>query len=195
MSRNLRVFLLDDHDIVRRGLHDLLDPKLDITVVGDSGATHGVTERILARHPDVMLLDVQLQDGSGVRVCREVRSADPSIKGLLLTSHEDETALASAILAGADGYILKLSGSLDIVEAIRRVGAGRSLLGPADVDRGRARIRARADALDPGPGETEQQVLDLALEGLTDRQIAERLGADEQAVGKQVMDLVARLTR
>jgi two-component system response regulator DevR len=190
----IRVFLLDDHDIVRRGLHDLLDTKRDITVVGDSGSARQAPRRIVELKPDVMVLDVQLQDGSGVQVCREVRSADPSITGLLLTSYEDEAAAASAILAGAAGYVLKLSASLDIIDAIRRVGTGRSLLDAGTVERVTGRLMERLKYLRPAPTDYEQQVMTHVLEGLTNQQIADRLDVAEEQVGADVGDLIERLS-
>jgi two-component system response regulator DevR len=187
------VFLLDDHDIVRRGLRDLLDTKRDILVVGDSGSARQATHRILELEPDVMVLDVQLQDGSGVQVCREVRSASPSVQGLLLTSFEDDEAALAAILAGAAGYVLKLAGSLDIIDAIRRVGAGRSLLEPATTERVTARLLARRHS--PDLTGDQEQMLALAVEGLTNRQIAERMAVAEESVTAALADLVGRLTR
>jgi two-component system response regulator DevR len=193
VPQSVRVFLLDDHDIVRRGLHDLLDNKRDITVVGDSGSARQAPRRIVELKPDVMVLDVELQDGSGVQVCREVRSADPSINGLLLTSYEDEAAAASAILAGAAGYVLKLSESLDIIDAIRRVGTGRSLLAAGTVERVTGRLMERLKHLRPAPTDYEQQVMTHVLEGLTNQQIADRLDVAEEQVRADVGDLIERL--
>ena len=190
----LRVYLLDDHDIVRRGLHDLLDTKADIQIVGDSGSARDATRRIQDLKPDVMVLDVQLPDGSGVQVCREVRSAEPSIRGLLLTSYEDHEAAAAAILAGAAGYVLKLAGSLDIIDAIRRVGAGRSLLQAAETERAMARLRARLEEVSPAFTDQEQQIMTHVIEGLTNRQIAERLGVADALRGDVVAELIDRLS-
>jgi two-component system, NarL family, response regulator DevR len=190
----LRVYLLDDHDIVRRGLHDLLDTKADIQIVGDSGSARDATRRIQDLKPDVMVLDVQLPDGSGVQVCREVRSADPSIRGVLLTSYEDHEAAAAAILAGAAGYVLKLAGSLDIIDAIRRVGAGRSLLQAAETERAMARLRARLKEVSPAFTDQEQQIMTHVIEGLTNRQIAERLGVADALRGDDVAGLIDRLS-
>lgn len=190
----LRVFLLDDHDIVRRGLHDLLDINRDITVVGDSGSAQQAARTILELRPDVMVLDVQLQDGSGVQVCREVRSSDPSIKGLLLTSYEDEEALISTILAGAEGYVLKLAGSLQIVDAIRRVGAGRPLIDAVDSERVTAQLLGRMKDVDPTMNEHEQTMITHVLGGLTNRQIAERLDVAEESLGTDLAALLDRLT-
>jgi two-component system response regulator DevR len=190
----LRVFLLDDHDIVRRGLHDLLDTKADIQVVGDSGSARQAARTIPELKPDVMVLDVQLQDGSGVQVCREVRSADPSIRGLLLTSYEDHEAAAAAILAGAAGYVVKLAGSLDIIDAIRRVGAGRSLLQTAETEHASAQLRARLRNVSPAFTDQEQQVMAHVIEGLTNREIAERLGVADRVLDADVAELIERLS-
>lgn len=189
----LRVFLLDDHDIVRRGLHDLLDTSGDIRVVGDSGSARQAARRILELKPDVMVLDVQLPDGSGVQVCREVRSADPSIRGLLLTSYEDHEAAAAAVLAGAAGYVVKLARSLDIIDAIRRVGAGRSLLQADETERASARLRARLKEASPAFTDPERQILTYVIEGLTNRQIAERLDLADEPLGADVGSLIERL--
>ena len=172
-SREVRVFVVDDHDIVRRGLRDLLT-KSDITVVGDAGsAAHG-TRRILDLRPHVMVLDVQLQDGSGVQVCRDVRSVDPSIKGVLLTSSGDEEALVLSVLAGAAGALVKLSATTDIVDAVRRIGAGRPLLAHADAERIGDHVRARAENLDPPLTAREAETLSLVLAGHTDQEIASK---------------------
>src|SRR5207342_3542414 len=130
-SRLVKVYVLDDHDIVRRGLQDLLAAARDIQVVGDSGFVRGAAQAILDRGANVMLLDLQLQDGTGIEVCREVRGVDPSVAGLLLTSSDEDEALAAAILAGASGYILKASQGADIIGAVRRLSGGRSMIDPA----------------------------------------------------------------
>lgn len=192
-SREVRVFVLDDHDIVRRGLLDLLD-KRDITVVGDSGSAAQATHRILDLQPQVMVLDVQLQDGSGVQVCRDVRSENPSIKGVLLTSAPDEEALMLSVLAGAAGALLKLSATTDIVDAVRRVGAGRTLLERADAERVGDRLRVRAEKLDPPLTAHQTEILDLVLEGQTDQQIASESGQQLPLVREEVSQLIARLT-
>lgn len=191
---SLRVFLLDDHDIVRRGLHDLLDTKLDITVVGDSGSARQAARTILELKPDVMVLDVHLQDGTGVQVCREVRSIDPSIKGLLLTSYDEHEALIATILAGAEGYVLKLAESLDITAAIRRVGSGKQLVDAGKTERVTAELLATVKDVRPALTEHEQQVLAQVLEGLTNGQIAEHLGVPEESLGHDLATLLERLT-
>ena len=127
----IRVFLLDDHEVVRRGLRELLQHEGDIEVVGESGSAEEATRRIPALRPDVAVLDARLPDGNGIDVCRDVRSVDPSIKGLILTSYEDDEALFAAIMAGAAGYVLKQIRGTDLVDAVRRVAAGQSLLDPA----------------------------------------------------------------
>src|SRR3712207_3629375 len=137
----IRVFLLDDHEVVRRGIADLLTDSGDIEVVGESGSAQEATRRIPALRPDVAILDGRLPDGSGIDVCRDVRAIDPSIKGLILTSYEDDEALFAAIMAGAAGYVLKQIRGTDLVDAVRRVAAGQSLLDPAVTQRVLERIR------------------------------------------------------
>lgn len=192
-SRDVRVFVVDDHDIVRRGLRDLLD-KPDIIVVGDAGSAAQATRRILELQPHVMVLDVQLQDGSGVQVCRDVRSGDPTIKGVLLTSAPDEEALILSILAGADGALLKLSSTTDIVDAVRRVGAGRTLLDRAEAERVGDRLRARAENLDPPITPRQAETLALVIAGGTDAQIASERGQPLADVRDEVALLIARLS-
>ena len=135
VPRYLRVYLLDDHDLVRKGLADLLMPATDIDVVGDSASARDAVPAILDLEVDVMVLDLRLQDGTGVEVCRAVRSVDPSIVGLLLTSSDDDEALVAAMLAGAAGYAIKVARNSDIISAIRRVGAGKSMIDPAAAQR------------------------------------------------------------
>src|SRR5690606_15814886 len=131
----IRVFLLDDHEVVRRGLTDLLEADGDIEVVGESASAVEAARRIPALRPDVAILDARLPDGNGIDVCRQVRSVDPSIRGLILTSYEDDEALFAAIMAGAAGYVLKQIRGTDLVESVRRVAAGQSLLDPAVTQR------------------------------------------------------------
>jgi len=192
-SSLVRVFILDDHDIVRRGLVDLLT-KRDIAVVGDTGSAVQATQRILELRPQVMVLDVQLQDGSGVQVCRDVRSADPSINGVLLTSAEDREALVLSVLAGAAGVVLKLAVTSDIVEAIRRVGAGRPVREHADTERAKDHLRARAESLDPPLTPSQTETLSLVLAGDTDQQIAAQRQQPPALVRDEVAQLIARLT-
>jgi two-component system response regulator DevR len=193
VSGAIRVYLVDDHDIVRRGLRDLLAVQRDITVVGDSGSAEASVERIIALSPDVMVLDLQLQDGSGVQVCRRVRSVVPSTQALLLTSASDDEALQCAVLAGAAGYATKLVDSGDILADIRQIGAGRSLIEPAVVERVRADLASdhgRAAGLD----DQQRELLGHVVDGLTDDQIAEVTSRPIEAVSAGVLDLVRSLT-
>jgi DNA-binding NarL/FixJ family response regulator len=192
VPKYLRVYLLDDHDIVRQGLRDLLVPAIDIYVVGDSGSAREAARVIPQLGIDVMVLDLRLQDGTGIDVCRAVRAADPSVRGLLLTSSSDDEALAAAILAGAAGYVVKLTRSSDITEAIRRVGAGRSLIDPDTREHVGRQLLAACDELRVSEG--EKQVLAAVIEGQTDAQVAERTGSSLDAATAQVAALIARLT-
>jgi two-component system response regulator DevR len=190
-SNLVKVFLLDDHDIVRRGLRDLLTAAPDLQVVGDASSTRGAARSILELGAQVMLLDLQLQDGTGIEVCRAVRAVDPSVRGLLLTSVNDDEALAASVLAGASGYIVKANQGADIIGAVRRVGVGRSLVDPALAEPVVGRLRTRLSEL--SLSEHEQQVLGFVLDGRTDSEIAERTGTDLDAVGPEVAELVGRL--
>src|SRR5438034_1066304 len=173
----IRVFLLDDHEVVRRGLAELLQHEDDIEVVGESGSAQEATRRIPALRPDVAILDARLPDGNGIDVCRDVRAIDPTIKGLILTSYEDDEALFAAIMAGAAGYVLKQIRGTDLVDAVRRVAAGQSLLDPAVTARVLERIRRGEQQPDELKSLTEQErrILALVAEGLTNREIAGRV--------------------
>jgi two-component system, NarL family, response regulator DevR len=190
-----RVFLLDDHEIVRRGLRELLEQESDFEIVGEAGTAEEAMSRIPPTRPDVALLDVRLPDGDGVEVCREIRSAHPEIRCLMLTSFADDEALFSAIMAGASGYLLKQVKGNDLIDAIRRVGNGESLLDPSMTARVLERIRTGADQADELAALTEQErrVLDLIAEGLTNRQIAERMFLAEKTVKNYVSNLLAKL--
>src|SRR3954451_5563548 len=142
----VRVFLLDDHEMVRRGLKDLFDSYVDIEVVGESGSAKDAEARIPALRPHVALLDGRLADGSGVEVCRAIRSVDPSINAVILTSYDDDEALFAAIMAGASGYILKQIVGVDLVDVVRKVADGQSLLDPSVTQRVLERIRSGGDA-------------------------------------------------
>jgi two-component system, NarL family, response regulator DevR len=194
-STSIRVFLLDDHEIVRRGLRELLEAAGDIEVVGESGSAQEATSRIPALRPDVAILDGRLPDGSGIDVCRDVRSVDPSIKALILTSYDDDDALFAAILAGAAGYVLKQIQGSDLVDAVRRVAAGQSLIDPMltarvldRVRNGEQKARELADL-----STREQEILDLIADGMTNRQIGERLFLAEKTVKNYVSSLLAKL--
>jgi two-component system, NarL family, response regulator DevR len=191
----IRVFLLDDHEVVRRGLKDLLEADGDIVVVGESGLAQEAARRIPALRPDVAVLDGRLPDGSGIDVCREVRSAHPEIAALILTSYDDDEALFSAIMAGAAGYVLKQIRGNDLVDAVRRVAAGQSLLDPAVTARVLDRLRAGPEedkALAPLT-DPERRILELIGEGLTNRQIAERMFLAEKTVKNYVSSLLGKL--
>ena len=189
------MFLLDDHDIVRRGLRDLLASARDVVVVGESPSAEQATRMILNLKPDVMVLDMQLQDGTGIEVCRRVRAADPEIRGLLLTSAGDDEALVAALLAGADGYLVKLTGSLEVLNAVRRVGAGKSLIDQDQQERVVARLRADlGDARSSGLAAAERDLLSRLLDGATDAEIADRTGQSPESIGGSVAALVQALT-
>lgn len=191
----IRVFLLDDHEVVRRGLHDLLESEGDIEVVGESGSVKEAIARIPALRPDVAVLDGRLPDGSGIDVCREVRSIDPTIKALILTSYDDDEALFAAILAGAAGYVLKQIAGNDLIDGVRRVAAGQSLLDPTLTARVLERVRKGPEVNEELATLTEQErkILSLIAEGLTNRQIGERLFLAEKTVKNYVSSILAKL--
>jgi two-component system, NarL family, response regulator DevR len=191
----IRVFLLDDHEVVRRGLKELLEADGDIVVVGESGLAQEASRRIPALRPHVAVLDGRLPDGSGIDVCRDIRSAHPEIAALILTSYDDDEALFSAIMAGAAGYVLKQIRGNDLVDAVRRVAAGQSLLDPAVTARVLDRLRAGPEedkALAPLTDQ-ERRILELIGEGLTNRQIAERMFLAEKTVKNYVSSLLGKL--
>jgi two-component system, NarL family, response regulator DevR len=189
------VFLLDDHEIVRRGVRDLLEAEPDITVVGEAGTAAEALARIPALRPDVAVLDVRLPDGDGVSVCREIRSRMPAVGCLMLTSFGDDEALFDAIMAGASGYVLKQIRGTDLVGAVRTIAGGRSLLDPEAAARVMRRMRDEAERSDPLSGLTEQErkILELIGEGLTNRQIGERMFLAEKTVKNYVSGLFAKL--
>jgi len=191
----IKVFLLDDHEIVRRGLRDLLEPEDDLVVVGESGSAREAERIIPALRPDVAVLDARLPDGSGIDVCRAIRSRDPSISALILTSYDDDQALFAAIMAGAAGYVLKQVRSMDLVQAIRTVARGQSLLDPAVTAKVLERLRAGDAEPDEFAGltEREKEILRLIAEGLTNRQIGQRLFIAEKTVKNYVSSLLAKL--
>ncbi len=194
-SEPIRVFLLDDHEIVRRGLRDLLEQEGDIVVVGESGLAQEATRRIPALRPHVAVLDGRLPDGSGIDVCREIRSRHPEIAALILTSFDDDEALFSAIMAGAAGYVLKQIRGNDLVNTVRRVAAGQSMLDPAVTRQVLDRLRNGPEedqALAPLTGQ-ERRILELIGEGMTNRQIAESMFLAEKTVKNYVSSLLAKL--
>jgi DNA-binding NarL/FixJ family response regulator len=191
----ITVFLVDDHEIVRRGVRDLLEAEPDITVVGEAGTAASALARIPALNPDVAVLDVRLPDGDGVSVCRDIRSRLPEVACLMLTSFGDDEALFDAIMAGAAGYVLKQIRGTDLVGAVRTVAAGRSLLDPEAASRVMARMRDQSRRSDPLAALTgqERKILELIGEGLTNRQIGERLFLAEKTVKNYVSALFAKL--
>lgn len=191
----IRVFLLDDHEVVRRGLAELLSMEPDIEVVGESGTAADALTRIKATRPNDAVLDVRLPDGSGVEVCREVRSSCPEVQALMLTSYSDDEALFDSIMAGASGYCLKDIRGHDLVGAIRSVAAGRSLLDPVATARVLARLRGSQDADSRMASLTaqERRILELIGEGLTNRQIGEHLHLAEKTVKNYVSSLLGKL--
>ncbi|GAA4711649.1 response regulator [Phytohabitans rumicis] len=191
----IRVFLLDDHEVVRRGLRELLEREADIEVVGESGSAQEAARRIPALRPDVAILDGRLPDGSGIDVCRDVRAVDSSIKGLILTSYEDDEALFAAIMAGAAGYVLKQIRGTDLVDAVRRVAAGQSLLDPAVTQRVLERIRHGVEEPRELKSLTDQErrILEFIAQGLTNREIAGKMFLAEKTVKNYVSSLLAKL--
>ena len=188
----IRIFLLDDHELVRRGLRDFLEEEGDLEVVGEAGTAGDALGGIESTNPDVAIIDVRLPDGNGVEVCREVRSRFPETKCLILTSYADEEALFGAIVAGASGYVLKETKTSDLVRDIRKVSDGQSLLDPKLTQEvmGRATSNA-ATAAQLSP--QEERILELIGEGLTNRQIGERLHLAEQTVKNYVSRMMGKL--
>ena len=191
----IRVFLLDDHEVVRRGVRDLLESEGDIEVAGEASTAAEAMARVPAVRPDVAVLDVRLPDGDGVTVCRDLRSQMPDLACLMLTSFADDEALFEAIMAGAAGYVLKQVRGSDILGAVRTVASGGSLLDPKTTARVMERLRNPAPENDPleGLSEQERRILELIGEGLTNRQIGERMFLAEKTVKNYVSNLLAKL--
>ncbi|MDP9843663.1 response regulator [Streptosporangium lutulentum] len=192
----IRVFLVDDHEVVRRGVAALLESEGDIEVIGEAGTAESAVARIPALRPDVAVLDVRLPDGNGVDVCREVRSKMPELACLMLTSFADDDALFNAVMAGASGYVLKQIHGSDLVGAVRTVAGGQSLLDPQTTTAMLARLREQAARKDPlsALSEQERQILELIGEGLTNRQIGERMYLAEKTVKNYVSNLLSKLS-
>lgn len=191
----IKVFLLDDHEVVRRGVAALLTAEPDIEIIGEASTAAQAEARIPALRPDVAILDVRLPDGDGVTVCRNLRSRMPELACLMLTSFADDEALFDAVMAGAAGYVLKQIHGTDLVGAVRAVASGQSLLDPASTARMLQRLRDRADKRDPLAALTEQErrILDLIGEGLTNRQIGERIFLAEKTVKNYVSNMLTKL--
>jgi len=191
----LTVFVVDDHEVVRRGLTDLLNQADGLTVIGAAATAAQAMARVPELHPDVAVLDVSLPDGNGVEVCRELRSLLPDLQCLMLTSYTDEQAMMDAFLAGATGFVIKDITGVDLVAAVRTVGSGHSLL---DQRAATALLtRLRTGTAPPGPlsdlTEQERAALELIGQGLTNRQIAERMFVAEKTVKNYVSHLLAKL--
>ena len=195
MTAPIRLFLLDDHEIVRRGLVDLLSGESDFAVVGESGVATGAAAAILASGATVAILDGRLPDGSGIDVCRDVKSADPGIRCLILTSFDDDEAVLAAVLAGADGYLLKEVRATSLVDAIRSVAGGAKLLDPSVTERVLDRVRSPGANASPlgllTPRETE--ILALIAEGMSNREIAGALFLAEKTVKNNVSGILSKL--
>ena len=191
----IRVYLLDDHDVVREGLRFLLESTDDIEVVGDSPSAVDAAARIPSLRPHVAILDARLPDGSGIEVCRTVRAVDPTIQALILTSYDDDEALFAAIMAGASGYVLKEIRSADLVEAVRQVAAGNSLIDPSLTAKVLERVRSGTKVAPELASLTEQElaILGHIAEGLTNRQIGERMFLAEKTVKNYVSAILAKL--
>lgn len=191
----VRVFLLDDHEIVRRCVRDLLEAEPDLVVVGEAATEDEAVRRIPVLDPDVAILDVRLQDGDGISACREIRSRHPRTACLVLTSFADDEALFLAMMAGAAGYVLKQIRSSDLVDAVRRVAAGEQLLDPAVTARVIERVRRgpEEDLLIARLSPQERHVLLLLVDGLTNRQIAEQLYLAEKTIKNYVTSVLSKL--
>jgi len=194
-AEKIRVYLLDDHDVVREGLRFLLESTDDIEVVGDSASAVDAAARIPSLRPHVAILDARLPDGSGIEVCRTVRAVDPSIQALVLTSYDDDEALFAAIMAGAAGYVLKEIRSADLVEAVRQVAAGKSLIDPSLTAKVLERVRSGPTVAPELADLTDQErtILGHIAEGLTNRQIGERMFLAEKTVKNYVSSILAKL--
>ncbi|MDQ1428887.1 MAG: two-component system, NarL family, response regulator DevR [Acidimicrobiaceae bacterium] len=193
-GQTIRVFLLDDHELVRRGLRDLLSGTDDMEVVGEAGTAEEALLRIAPTRPDVAVADVRLPDGTGIEVCREIKSQHPEVNFLMLTSFSDDDAVLSSIMAGAAGYLLKQIRGNDLVSAIRKVASGEALLDP--VVTANVLNRVRGGAYDDNPARLtvqEQRILDLIAKGLTNRQIAEKMFLAEKTVKNYVSNLLTKL--
>lgn len=195
MSESVRIFLLDDHEIVRRGIRDLLEAQEGLSVIGEAGTAGEALELIPALLPDVAVLDARLPDGSGIEVCRDVRAAHPEVNVIILTSFDDDEALFSAIMAGAAGYALKQIRGNDLVDAVRRVADGQSLLDPAVTAQVLDRIRNAPAPKDPLAELTaqERRILSLIGQGMTNRQIATEMYLAEKTVKNYVSQLLSKL--
>ena len=195
MPRPIRIFLLDDHEVVRRGIAELLNAVPGFEIVDEAGTAEQALPRVLASRPDVAILDARLPDGSGIDVCRGIRSALPSTYCLMLTSYDDEEAVLSAVLAGASGYVLKEVRTSGLVDAIEQAAQGRSLINPAVIAQVMNRVREGSPTDNRLAALTtrEREVLELIAEGLSNRQISERMFLAEKTVKNYVSSLLGKL--
>lgn len=195
MTELLRIELVDDHEIVRQGLKTMIDAEDDLVVVGEAGSVDEAIRRVGFDEPHIVILDVRLPDGSGVEACREIRTRWPHINVLMLTSFADDEALFSSIMAGASGYVLKQIKGTDLLESIRKVGRGESLLDPEMTDRVFRRIRGEEpdDPLLAKLSAQERKILDFIAAGLTNRQIAEEMFLAEKTVKNYVSNVLSKL--
>jgi two-component system response regulator DevR len=190
----ISVFLVDDHELARHGIAGLLEAEADIQVIGEAGTVAQARSRILATRPDVAVLDVRLPDGSGIDVCRDIRSKDPAIQCLMLTAYDDDEALYAAVIAGAAGYVLKDIRGAGLVESVRKVAAGNSLLDPALTSKVVERMRGGSgDPRLASLGAREKQIMALIADGLTNREIGLRLSLAEKTVKNYVSGLLSKL--
>ncbi|HEX3334829.1 MAG TPA: response regulator transcription factor [Jatrophihabitans sp.] len=191
----IRIFLLDDHEVVRRGIAELLSTVPDFEIVGEAGTAEQALSRVLASKPDVAVLDARLPDGSGIDVCRDIRSALPSTYCLILTSYDDQDAVLSSVLAGASGYVLKEVRTAGLIDAIRQVALGRSLIDPAVIAQVMDRVRqgTPTDTRLAALTQREREVLDLIADGMTNRQIGESMFLAEKTVKNYVSSLLGKL--
>ncbi|MCH8563653.1 response regulator transcription factor [Nesterenkonia sp. YGD6] len=197
----IRVFLVDDHEVVRRGIAQLIDIEPGMEVVGESATARGSLGRVAATLPDVAVLDVQLPDGSGIELCRRIRSAHPEIPCLILTAYDDDAASIAAVVAGASGYVLKNIHGRHLIKSILRVSQGENLVTPDLARRVHASLSAKTAQAQEQAAETarmdltlrETQILKLITEGLTNRQIGDRLSLKEKTVKNYVSGLLAKL--
>jgi len=193
----IRVFLVDDHEIVRRGIAQLVDAEPDLEVVGEAGTVREAARRIAATRPTVAVLDVRLPDGNGIDLCRDIRSANPDVHCLILTAYDDDEALRSAVLAGASGYVLKDVRSRSLVAAVRMAASGATIQAPDVMLHAAMALHPESTAAHESPGPVlslrENQVLALIADGLTNREIGERLGLAEKTVKNYVSALLAKL--
>ncbi|MDT4922831.1 MAG: two-component system, NarL family, response regulator DevR [Pseudonocardiales bacterium] len=191
----IRIFLLDDHEVVRRGIAELLSTVPDFEIVGEAGTAEQALARVIASKPDVAVLDARLPDGSGIDVCRDIRSALPSTYCLILTSYDDQDAVLSSVLAGASGYVLKEVRTAGLIDAIRQVALGRSLIDPAVIAQVMDRVRqgTPTDTRLAALTQREREVLDLIADGMTNRQIGESMFLAEKTVKNYVSSLLGKL--